>query len=76
MIPQKTSSRQTFAKNLRKVRLEKGLSQEILAGLAGLHRTYVGSVERGERNISIDNMERLPKALNCEVSDLVKGDSK
>jgi transcriptional regulator with XRE-family HTH domain len=72
MIPQNSSLRQTFADNLRKVRIEKGLSQEALADLAGLHRTYIGSVERGERNISIDNIERLAKALGCRVTDLLK----
>jgi len=73
MIPQNSSLRQRFADNLRKVRIEKGLSQEALADLAGLHRTYIGSVERGERNISIDNIERLAKALGCRVTDLLKG---
>jgi transcriptional regulator with XRE-family HTH domain len=67
----KTGARQTFATNLRKARLEKGLSQEALAELAGLHRTYVGSVERGERNISIENMERLAKALNLTIQALL-----
>ena len=74
MIHQNTSARQLFAKNLRKLRLEKGLSQEGLADLAGLHRTYIGSVERGERNISIDNIERLAKALGCQVVELLKGE--
>jgi transcriptional regulator with XRE-family HTH domain len=73
MIPQNSSLRQRFADNLRKMRIEKGLSQEALADLAGLHRTYIGSVERGERNISIDNIERLAKALGCRVTDLLKG---
>jgi transcriptional regulator with XRE-family HTH domain len=72
MIPQNSSLRHRFANNLRKIRLEKGLSQEALADLAGLHRTYIGSVERGERNISIDNIERIAEALNCHVTDLLK----
>jgi DNA-binding XRE family transcriptional regulator len=53
-----------------KVQLGKGLSQEALAKIAGLHRTYVGSVERGERNISIDNMECLTQALKIRLVDL------
>jgi transcriptional regulator with XRE-family HTH domain len=75
MIHQNISARRLFAKNLRKLRLEKGFSQEALADLAGLHRTYIGSVERGERNISIDNIERLAKALECQVIELLKGDN-
>ena len=46
--------------------------QKALAQLAGLDRTYVGSVERGERNVSIDNVERLAEALGIELADLFK----
>lgn len=70
-----TETRLLFARNLRKEREARGISQEMLAELAGLHRTYVGSVERGERNISIDNIERLAKALGMEPVDLLKGDT-
>ena len=73
MIPQNVSLRKKFAENLRKLRLAKGISQEALADLAGLHRTYIGSVERGERNISIDNIERLALALECDVKDFLMG---
>jgi transcriptional regulator with XRE-family HTH domain len=66
-----TRLRHVLAANLRRLRAERGLSQEALADLAGLHRTYVGSVERGERNISIDNVERLAKALNVPPAELV-----
>ncbi|MGC2336536.1 MAG: helix-turn-helix transcriptional regulator, partial [Pseudolabrys sp.] len=48
------------------------LSQRALAQLACLDRTYVGSVERGERNVSIDNVERLAEALGIELADLFK----
>lgn len=72
MIPQKTSARKNFARNLRETRLSKGLSQEALASKSGLHRTYVGAVERGERNISIDNIERLASALDCSITDLLE----
>ena len=67
-----TRTRMIFARNLRKFRTLRKLSQEDLAELADLHRTYIGSVERGERNISIDNMERLAKALGLRVPDLVR----
>ena len=63
--------RMIFARNLRNCRRGKELSQEKLAELSGLHRTYVGSVERGERNISLDNMERLAKALGVSLADLL-----
>lgn len=75
MITHKPKARQIFAANLRKERLKKNLSQEALADLAGLHRTYVGAVERGERNVSVDNMERLAFALDCELVDLLKDSS-
>lgn len=69
-----TETRLLFARNLRKAREACGLSQEVLAERAGLHRTYVGSVERGERNISIDNIERLAKALDLEPVELLRRD--
>ena len=68
----KSSARRIFAENLRKARLAKKLSQEDLAELSGLHRTYVGSVERAERNVSIDNMERLSAAVSVSLPDLLK----
>jgi DNA-binding XRE family transcriptional regulator len=56
----------------RAARKAKGLSQEALGELADLHPTYVGSVERGERNISVDNMDRLARALGLDVVDLLR----
>ena len=66
------AARRILARNLRRFRVAKAVSQEALAALAGLHRTYLGSVERGERNVSIDNIERLADALGVTVSELLK----
>lgn len=63
--------RALLATRLREKRIRLGLSQESLAEKAGLHRTYIGSIERGERNVSIDNVERLAKALGVHASDLL-----
>lgn len=60
-----------FGQRLREVRHEKGISQEKLAELAGLHRTYVSSVERGERNISLQNIEKLATALGVTMARLM-----
>jgi len=57
--------------NIAKHRKRLGLSQEELAARCGLHRTYVGAVERGERNITIINLEKLATAMNIEVVDLL-----
>lgn len=67
------SARLRFADQMKRIRKEKGLSQEDLADLCNLHRTYIGSVERGERNIAIDNMEKIALALEVELSTLVQG---
>ena len=61
---------------MRRLRLAKGLSQEGLAQMAGIHRTYIGAVERGERNVSIDNMERIAAALGANITDLLSGNKK
>ena len=70
MPTRKKTDRQQFGANLRAERDKAGLSQEALAHIAGLDRTFVGQVERGERNVSIDNMSKLAKALGLKLSDL------
>jgi len=57
--------------NVKSTRLKRGLSQDNLAEKAELHRTYIGGIERGERNVSILNIERIAKALNVKIDDLV-----
>jgi len=68
------NARRVFARKLKEFRLQKGLSQEKLAEIAGLHRTYIGSVERSERNISIDNIERLAGALGIQIKELLENE--
>ena len=65
-----------FGKAVRKARMAQGISQEGLADLAGLHRTYVGDVERGERNISLVNMSKIAHALHMKLSELVSNSEK
>jgi transcriptional regulator with XRE-family HTH domain len=60
-----------FGRKLRAVRTETGISQEALAQRSGLHRTYVSSVERGERNISLVNIAKLANALGVKLSELM-----
>lgn len=65
-------ARQILSVNIRNIRQERNLSQEALADLAGLHRTYIGSIERCERNVSIDNIARLAKALGVSLASLLQ----
>lgn len=64
-----------FGRRLRELRLSCGLSQEALADLADLHRTYVGSVERGERNVSLKNIHALANALGVHAGELLPHDT-
>lgn len=63
----------TFGARVRARRLELGLSQEELGVAASLHRTYIGSMERGERNVSLLNIVRVAEALAVDPGDLVRG---
>lgn len=64
------SARDVLARNIRSLRAAKGWSQEALALEAGLHRTFVAHVERGARNISLNNIERIALALKVPLSRL------
>jgi len=66
-----TKARKQFGNRMRELRKEKGLSQEALADLAGMHRTYIGAIERGEQNVSLDNINKIAKALIVKPSSLV-----
>ena len=63
--------RLAFGRTIRRLRENRGLSQEKLAELAGIHRTYIGDVERGTRNIALVNMTRIAKALGTSLSRLI-----
>ncbi len=62
-----------FGETVRRFREDEGISQEELADRCGLHRTYIGSVERGERNVSLANIVRLAQALKRAPSALLEG---
>lgn len=61
-----------FGETLKLLRTEKGISQEKLAELSGLHRTYISDIERGERNVSLVNIVRIAEGLEVEIADLFK----
>lgn len=61
-----------FGRKVRQERLKRGLSQEELAAKAGVHRTYIGMVERAEKNITLSNIEKICKALGLSLSGFFK----
>lgn len=60
-----------FGERVREVRTQKGLSQEQLAHLADVHRTYIGMIERAEKNITLISIEKIANALEIKISDLL-----
>lgn len=69
----KKDPRIRFGETIRSLRQERGWSQEKLAEICGLHRTYVGAVERGERNVSLLNIVQFARALRVKPSALLEG---
>lgn len=65
-----------FGERVRELRKEKELSQEELSFKADLHRTYIGMIERAEKNITLANIEKIAKALNVELIELFKSTKK
>lgn len=66
-----TDIKKQLGQKIKDLRLRAGYSQEELAGKAGLHRTYMSDIERGERNVSVENIEKIAKALGVKSSDLL-----
>ncbi len=62
-----------FGNKVRKERTKLELSQEELAARAGVHRTYIGMIERAEKNITLENIEKMTKALGLKLSDFFSG---
>ena len=61
-----------FGEKIREERHKQGLSQEELASRAGVHRTYIGMLERAEKNITLENIEKVAKALGLKISEFFK----
>lgn len=61
-----------FGARIRKMRKERGFSQEAFAALCELDRTYIGGIERGERNVALRNIERITRGLGVSLSELMK----
>jgi transcriptional regulator with XRE-family HTH domain len=69
-MAQRSQAHAAFGRAVREARAQRGISQEELADRSGMHRTYVGGVERGERNLSYTNLLRLAAALELTLSEL------
>ncbi len=70
-MAKRVSSRLILARNMREMRVSRGWSQEQLAEKASLHRTYIGAIERQERNVSIDNIDRISRAFRISSAQLL-----
>ena len=72
-MPRRPDILARFGTRVRELRLSKGYSQESFAAKCGLDRTYVGGIERGERNVAIRNIESIAEALDMSLSELMEG---
>ncbi len=72
LVPGAVDPNQVFAANLRRLRLRLGLSQEAFADRCGLHRTYIGAIERGERNVTLKTLGQIAEGLGVTPLDLLK----
>jgi len=70
----KVNARKQLARRVRLLRTNRGWSQEVLAELSGLNRSYIGAVERAEHNIGLDNIERISRALETSIPALLDGE--
>lgn len=68
----KDSLRQVFAKNVKALRAERGWSQDELAAQSGLHRAYVGIIERCEKSVTLDTVEKIANAFSVPVHEMLK----
>ena len=71
-MPIKPDLLKRFGTRLRALRMKEGFSQEGFAAVCGLDRTYIGGIERGERNVSIKNLAIIAQSLGLSISDLTK----
>lgn len=71
MLNDNLHARDMLAAQLREMRERKGYSQETLAVMSGLHRSYIGSIERREHNIGLDNIERIARGLDVKIARLL-----
>ncbi len=69
------NARKQLAQQVRLLRTDRGWSQEVLAELSGLNRSYIGAVERAEHNIGLDNIERIARALEIPITRLLDGEA-
>ena len=72
MVKAHESIQKQFGKKVRELRTQRGYSQEGFAFECNLHRTYIGCIERGEKNVTITNIEKIAKALKVEICQLFK----